>query len=76
MKIILIISLIVFAALTLGRYFLSIKLIRKQDQEILKLNLRIQEKDDFIVELIRKYGNPKEGKEFLNKLKTKLNPDK
>ena len=76
MKIIVIVSLCVFGLLALARYIYRMKLIRDQDQEIKKLNLRIQEKDDFIVELIRKYGNPKEGKEFLNKLKTKLNSNK
>lgn len=65
MKIILIVSLCAFVLLALARYFYRAKLIKDQDQEIKKLNLRIQEKDDFI---------PKEGKEFLNKLKTKLKP--
>ena len=76
MKTILIVFLSLLALWLFFRFFFRIKLIKKQDQEILKLNLRIQEKDDFIVELIRKYGNPKEGKAFLNKLKTKLKSDK
>ena len=46
--------------------------VMEQDQEIKKLNERIHEKDDFIVTLIKKYGNPKEGAEFMKDLKTKL----
>lgn len=72
MKIILIVILSLLAIWLFFRFLFRIKLIKKQDQEIKKLNERIFEKNDFIVELIRKYGNPKEGKEFLNKLKTKL----
>ena len=73
MKIAAFIFLYLLIVFILLRFLFILKLIKKQDQEILKLNLRIQEKDDFIVELIKKYGNPKEGKAFLNKLKTKLN---
>ena len=76
MKIAAFIFLYLLIVFILLRFLFILKLIKKQDQEILKLNLRIQEKDDFIVELIKKYGNPKEGKAFLNKLKTKLNQDK
>ena len=75
MKTILIIFLSLLAIWIFFLFVFRIKLIRKQDQEIKKLNERIFEKDDFIVELIRKYGNPKEGVEFLNKLKSKLNQD-
>jgi hypothetical protein len=47
--------------------------ILRQDLEIKKLNEQLQDKDKFITQLIRKYGNPKEGAEFLKKIKTKLN---
>lgn len=48
----------------------------EQDQDIKKLNERIHEKDKFITELIKKYGNPKEGAAFLNKMKSKLKSEK
>ena len=75
MKIAIIIFLSLLAIWIFFLFVFRIKLLKKQDQEIKKLNERIFEKDDFIVELIKKYGNPKEGVEFLNKLKDKLNQD-
>jgi len=47
--------------------------ILKQDKEIKKLNESLQDKDRFIIELIRKYGNPKEGAKYLDDIRNQIN---
>ena len=62
----------VYVLIATTRLAVNMKHLMHQDQEIKKLNERIWEKNDFIVTLIKKYGNPKEGAEFMKDLKTKL----
>lgn len=57
------------------RAIFRIKLVKDQDQEIKKLNARIFEKDQFIIDLIKKYGKPEEGVKFMNNLKNQINND-
>ncbi len=76
MKTLIIVLICLLALWTFTRFFFRMKLIKDQDQDIKKLNERIHEKDKFITELIKKYGNPKEGAAFLNKMKSKLKSEK
>ena len=74
MKIIVIVSLCIFGLLALARYVYRMKLIRSQDQEIKKLNAIIFEKNDFIQELIHKYGvTPENMKKIKAKLRKEIN---
>ena len=58
----------VYLLIATMRLAVNMKHLMHQDQEIKKLNERIWEKDEFIVTLIKKYGNPKEGAKFLKDL--------
>lgn len=54
------------------RFDEAVKVLDRGNKEIKKLNQQIQEKNEFIIELIEKYGNPEEGKKFINDIKKKL----
>lgn len=66
------ISALFIAVLLLWRHERT-KIIRRQDQDALKQNWVIQEKDEFIEELIKKYGlEPKAKQTFKQRLEEKM----
>ena len=65
-------SVLLIALLLIWRHERT-KIIRRQDQDALKQNLTIQEKDKFIEELISKYGlEPKAKQKFKQQIEEAL----